>query len=462
MKTKNVKAAVFLFILIAIISTMSCKQGSKEYAASNKYRLVWNDDPMSTMTIIWDQLEGDEATVFYDKEDFGRKYWKYQNKQHPTRKVMNFYHMNTYYAKLENLEPDHVYYFVIKDSAGVSERFYFKTAPDRPKPFTFISGGDTKSVEPSLSAGRASNKMVAKLKPLFVQFNGDFTTGNGTSPEYWHQWLTDWDLLTTTIDGRKFPIVPMHGNHENGNKSILNKIFDAPFQGSDSTNIYYSLSFGDKFFHTIVLNSEIETGGDQCGWLKADLTAHQDFTFKVAGYHKPFWPHTAKKKDKEYQYEQWAGLFYDYGLDLSIDAHAHVHKITYPLKPSNAEDAYQGYIRDDEKGTMFIGEGSWGAGHRPNDDDKPWTIQSGSFNQIKWIHVRPVVGAQPAFMEIFTVITSQKDSEGVQSFYVDDVESLAENNAFKIPENINLFIGNDSLKSVKYPFHLNIRLKDES
>ena len=162
--------------------------------------------------------------------------------------------MNTYYTKLENLEPDQAYYFVIKDSTGVSERFYFKTAPDRPKKFTFIAGGDTKSKGSALSAGRASNKMVAKLRPLFVLFNGDFTTGNGTNPEYWHQWLTDWDSLTTTIDGRKFPIVPVHGNHENGNKIILNKIFDVPFQGSDSTNIYYSLSFGDKFFHIIVLN----------------------------------------------------------------------------------------------------------------------------------------------------------------------------------------------------------------
>ncbi|MCK5145730.1 metallophosphoesterase family protein, partial [bacterium] len=433
----------------------------KEYAASDKYRLVWNDDPTSTMTIIWDQLKGDEATVLYSKKDFGRKHRKYQNKQMPTRKLMNFYQMNTCYAKLANLEPDQTYYFVIKDKTGVSERYYFHTAPDKPKSFTFISGGDTKSTGTAYLAGVATNKMVAKLRPLFVQFNGDFTSGNGTNPEYWHQWLTDWDSLTTTFDGRKIPIVPVHGNHENGNKKILNKIFDAPFQGSDSTNIYYSLSFGDKFFHTIVLNSEIETGGDQREWLKADLEAHQDFIFKIAGYHKPFWPHTAKKKDKEYQYEQWADLFYEYGLDLSMDADAHLHKITYPLKPVNGEDVHQGHVRDDEKGTMFIGEGSWGAGHRVNNDDKPWTYQSGSFNQLKWIHVKPVDEEQPASLEIFTVITSQKDTAGVQSFYVDEVESLSEDNFFQIPKNINLFVGSDSLKSVKYPFSLNKFNKDD-
>jgi len=368
---------------------------------------------------------------------------------------MNFYKMNTCYAKLENLEPDQKYYFVVKDSVGVSKRFYFITAPDKPKAFTFIAGGDTKSLEPASLAGMASNKMVAKLRPLFIQFNGDFTSGNGQNHEYWHKWLVDWDSLTTTVDGRKFPIVPVHGNHENGNRSILNKIFDAPFKNNDNTNIYYSLSFGDKFFHTIVLDTEIETGGDQREWLEADLIKHKDFTFKIAGYHKPFWPHHARKPEMEYQYEQWAELFYKYGLDLSMDADAHLHKITYPLKPSNAEGSHQGFIRDDKNGTIFIGEGSWGAGQRANDDNKPWTLQSGSFNQLKWIHVLPENGAQPDYMEIFTVITCEEDSAGVQSFYVDEVESLTENNAFKIPDNINLFTWKDSIKSVKYPFYLN-------
>jgi len=457
-KVKMIKmySRKLIVILVVFTTLMSCKQVPKEYAASDKYRLVWNDDPTSTMTIVWDQLTGDNPTILYSKEDFGRKYWKYENVQTPTRKLPDYYGMNTTYAKLENLEPDQKYYFVVKDEAGVSKRFYFITAPDKPKPFTFIAGGDTKSTLPALLAGQASNKMVAKLRPLFVQFNGDFNTGNGVNPEYWKQWLIDWDSQTTATDGRKFPIVPVHGNHENGNKSILNKIFDVPFQGKDSTNIYYSLSFGDQFFHTIVLNSEIETGGDQREWLEADLKKHKDFTFKIAGYHKPFHPHHAKKQEKEYQYEQWAGLFFDYGLDLSMDADAHLHKITYPLKPSSAEDAYQGYIRDDENGTMFIGEGSWGAGQRVTDDDKPWTLQSGSFNQFKWIHVNPKDGESPATMEIFTVITAQEDSEGELEFYVDEVESLTESNAFKMPENINLYISKDSIKSVKLPFYLTI------
>ncbi len=455
MKIKMLKTTINTLIFVAITLFLACHHVPDEFATSDKYRLVWNDDPTSTMTIIWDQLEGEDAVVYYDTIDYERQYWKYPYSQTPTHRLMNYYGMNTCYAKLENLKPDQTYYFVIRDDVGVSKRFYFQTAPDVPKPFTFIAGGDTKSLDAPLEATRASNRMVAKLRPLFVLYNGDFISGDGTNASWWHQWLSDWDSLTTTSDGRKIPIVPVHGNHENGNMSILNKIFDAPFQYGDSTNIYYSLSFGNQFFHIIALNSEIEEGGDQHDWLQSDLEAHQDFTFKIAGYHKPFRPHTSSKRENIYQYEQWAGLFYTYGLDLSIDGDSHMHKITYPVRPSDERGSDEGFIRDDERGTMYAGEGSWGAMYRVNDDDKPWTYQSGSFNQIKWIHVGPEDGDQPAQMELFTVITSQYDDEMNQTLFVDEVESLTENNLFHIPDNINLFKGSDSRQSVKYPFYLN-------
>lgn len=261
------------------------------FAASDKYRLVWNDDPTTTMTIAWDQLGSDNPVVLYDTRDYGRNDWKYKYKKIPSD-VRNHYEMNTHFVKLTKLAPGQNHYFVIKDEEGVSERFWFKTAPDKPESFTFIAGGDTKSSEPSLSAGRASNRMVSKLRPLFVLFAGDFTSGSGTDPSNWKQWLIDWSTLTTTADGRMIPIVPVHGNHENGVMANLVHIFDAPFQYGDSTNVFYSLSLGGNLLHVISLNSEIDEGGVQRDWLEKDLRENRDFTFKIASYHKPFWPHT--------------------------------------------------------------------------------------------------------------------------------------------------------------------------
>ncbi|MCK4990949.1 MAG: metallophosphoesterase, partial [Bacteroidales bacterium] len=339
------------------------------------------------MSIIWDGMDSQDVAVYYDTIDHDQNYWKYAHHQSPYREL-DFYGMNTRYVKLVDLQPDKAYYFVVKDSVGLTARYWFRTAPDRPQPFTFIAGGDTKSEGTTLEAGRASNRVVAKLRPLFVLFNGDFTSGNGTDPDNWKQWLTDWNSMTTTEDGRMIPIVPVHGNHEDGNKGNLNIIFDAPYQLNDSSNIYYSLSFGGDLLHLIALNSQIEQGGAQKEWLEEDLGKNEPFTFKVAAYHKPFWPHTAGKGENAYLYKQWAFLFHQYGLNISFDADSHMHKITYPLTPDTiSQNSFMAYVRDDLNGTMFIGEGSWGAHPRQNDDDKPWTMASGSFNQVKWIHV---------------------------------------------------------------------------
>jgi len=287
-KTKLPECNILLISIMFFISLFnySCNIVPKKYASSDKYRLVWNDDPKTTVTIAWDQLNGNNPVILYDTSDYERKYWKYKQKQVASFVRMK-YDMNTHFAKLTGLSPGHNYYFVIKDNSGVSKRYWFKTAPDKPEAFTFIAGGDTKSEEEPLEAGRASNRMVAKLRPLFILFSGDFCSGDGTNSDYWKQWLTDWFTLTTTPDGRIFPIIPVQGNHENGDKKNLVYIFNTHFQNNDTSNIFYSLSLGGDLMHITVLNSEIDQGGFQRQWLEEDLRTHEEYILKIAGYHRP-------------------------------------------------------------------------------------------------------------------------------------------------------------------------------
>ncbi len=76
-----IPAVVLTALVLACCTSLPIRHVPTELAASDKVRLVWNDDPTSTITIIWDQLEGQEATVFYGKKDQGRKFWKYPNHQ---------------------------------------------------------------------------------------------------------------------------------------------------------------------------------------------------------------------------------------------------------------------------------------------------------------------------------------------------------------------------------------------
>ena len=442
------KKQLIIFLTAIAVIFGACK---KEFtpASLDKIRLAWNDDPGTTVTIGWDQFDGENPEVYYDTKDRGQSWKRYKHSQKPTREVSHL-NMNTRFCELSGLLPNTAYYFVIKDSDGVSERFWFKTAPDKPAPFTCILGGDTKSVGESLEAGRFTTQMVSRLRPLFVIFCGDFTN-DGVTAVHWDQWLVDWFELTCTRDGRLFPIVPVMGNHEHQDLKVLNKVFNAPYQYEQPESIYYSLSIGGSFFHMILLNSEIDEGGEQRQWLEEDLEENTDFIFKLAAYHKPFSPHTMRKRDNIYQYHQWAYLFYEYGLDISLDADSHMSKITFPLKPDSI-NGYEGFIRDDINGTMYIGEGSWGAGYRAADDSKPWTLRSGSFNQIKWLQVFPETETGQAKIDIRTVITSTRDSLNQPISHIEGVSALLEKDVFAIPDGIDLYSTEPYGDVITYPF----------
>lgn len=446
------RSALLSVILIQLLS-YSCKSVPEEFGASDKIRLVWTDDPATSITVAWDQTDGTTAEVYYGPDDMDRRFWKYPESQ-IAQTEMNRYDMNTRFAAISGLLPGTNYFFIIKDLGGVSKRYWFKTAPGKPEPFTFVVGGDTKSMGEALEAGRASNRLVAKLRPLFVLFNGDFTSGIGTNPDSWKTWLDDWQDLTTGADGRMIPVLPVMGNHENGNKRNLNIIFNAPYQYNDTSHVYNSLNVGGKLMHIMALNSEIRIDSLQKKWLVQDLKAHSDFQFKVAAYHKPFFPHTQRKRENQLIYNSWANLFYEHGVDLSFDADSHMHKITFPVKPDSFNASHMGFIRDDDNGTMFIGEGSWGASPRENNDDKPWTLTSGSFNQIKWIHVFPETQDMEAHLDIYTVISAEYDADTTQILY-EDIEALSEDNLFSIPEGIRLHQMEKYGSLVRYPFHLN-------
>ena len=105
-----------LIVLIFLIGYTSL------FASNDKYRLMLRDNPATTIVIGWDQISGDSPTVYYGTTDFGTDHLKYAKSQTPER-VVKFRGMNNHFARLKNLKPNTAYFFVIKDSEGVSERF---------------------------------------------------------------------------------------------------------------------------------------------------------------------------------------------------------------------------------------------------------------------------------------------------------------------------------------------------
>ncbi|MAQ75226.1 MAG: hypothetical protein CL613_02700 [Aquimarina sp.] len=380
------------------------------FASNDKYRLTLRGNPATSIVVAWNQTSGSNPQVYYGTTDYGTNYASYPNAKAADR-VVSYKGMNNHFARLTGLQPNTAYYFVIRDSQGTSQRFWFKTAPDDTSRLSFIAGGDSRN---NRTPRQNANRLVAKLKPNAVLFGGDMTDSDSDSQ--WQNWFNDWQL-TTASDGRMFPIIAARGNHEGSNNSIYN-LFDVP-----SSSVYYAITFGDNLIRTYTLNTEISISGNQTTWLNNDLSANNNVTWKIAQYHKPMRPHVSSKSEGNNQYNNWAQLFYNNDVRLVVECDAHTVKSTWPLRPSTSSGSDEGFIRDDQKGTVYVGEGCWGAPLRSNDDNKTWTRNSGRFNQFKWIFV----DAQK--VETRTIRTDNASQVG----------EVSNSNVFQIPSNLDVW-----------------------
>jgi len=387
------------------------------FAANDKYRLIINDDPSSTMTIGWNQISGHSVAVFYDEVDHGQDYTAYANFQLPDRTVA-YKDMNNYFVRLKDLKPATSYYFVIVDSEGVSQRFWFRTLSNDPNvPLSIIAGGDSRRSgsettphEPRIQ----SNQIVRSIRPDFVAFGGDYTDKD--TDGQWQTWMDDWQY-TTGEDGLMIPILPTRGNHERNNEVMVN-LFDVR-----QKDIYYAINFGGSLLRFYTLNVMISVAGEQSNWLRQDLQANDDKTaWKLAQYHYSIAPHHSGKTYKTPMYIHWSPLFHEHGMQLIIECDSHVAKNTWPIKPSDATENDHGFVRDDETGSVYAGEGSWGL-IRDADVSYDWTREKGSFTQVKWIQ---------ANMDSLVVYTI-KSASSTPTATVDD------NNRFQMPTGMDLW-----------------------
>lgn len=402
---------VALYIRWFFFTILFCFITELAFAKTDKYRCIWRDNPATTMTIAWNQVSGSAPILYYDTKDNGTDISKYRLQKTPSKSIQSK-GLNNKFVRLTNLKPNTKYYFVIKDSNSKSKRFWFQTAPDNNNErLSILAGGDSRNYR---EGRQSANILVAKLRPHCVVFGGDMTALD--SDAEWNHWFDDWQL-TIAPDGRMTPIIPARGNHERSNQSLVD-LFDVP-----NSEVYYALNFGKDLLRVYTLNTMISTSGNQKTWLQNDLKKNQHIQWRIAQYHHPMRPHTARKPEGTKVYKSWARLFYDYKVQLVVECDAHVCKTTYPIRPTYANGHDEGFIRDDEKGTVYVGEGCWGAPIRPANDRKSWTRATGSFNQIKWFWV------SSEKIEVRTIKTDNANAVGF----------LSEATRFKLPKNINIW-----------------------
>lgn len=392
------------------------------FAATDKYRLTFRDDPSTTMVVCFNVINGSGHTVYYGTTPQGGNTANYTFQKGVDRQV-SYRGMNNNFVRLSGLTPGTRYYFVVADDNSTSEMMYFETVSNDPNAtISFIAGGDSrKSSGANDDAILWGNRMVAKLKPDAVLFGGDMTSGDTDA-----EWIAYFDAWQETkgSDGRMTPICAAQGNHE-ATPGVIVNLFDVPDQdiSLNGNQAYYALTFGDNLLRSYTLNSDdLGTVSDQGDWLENDLQ-QTTATWKIAQYHQPIIPHQSGKPDRADLYDMWVPHFYNYGVRLAVECDAHVVKETKPVRPTGIlGDANDGFIEDTEAGITFVGEGTWRA-LRTNNDDHPFTRASASFNQVKWI----IVNRER--IELRTVKTANEAS----------VSAVDENNRFTPPNGLDVW-----------------------
>lgn len=368
-------------------------------AATEQYCLSYRDDPATTIVIGW---SGALGTVHYGTTDEGTAHTAYPSSQGVSR-TGNAHGHNRRFARLTGLTPNTMYYFVIHDLNGdVSDRFKFRTLSDDPEDsVSFITGGDSRDGFKTLGIyfencpsgncldkRRDGNELVAKIKPDFIAFNGDFVMNQITSNSEaeFDQWFDDWQL-TISSDGRMYPTMHVQGNHEDNND--IYELFDVPQEE------YYALNINNGLLRLYMLNSELNacTDAAQLNWLTSDLQNHNtggsaDPYWKFSMFHKPIYSMGNNYGLNNDQMDCWVNLFQQNGVRMVCESHAHITKWTYPCV-ANANNS--DFEVDQENGIVYIGEGQWGAPHRNLDytgnNQKPYVRDQDVFDSFFFVSV---------------------------------------------------------------------------
>ncbi|MFX1394114.1 MAG: metallophosphoesterase [Promethearchaeota archaeon] len=275
--------------------------------------LIWNDDPKTTITIIW----------MTKQPEFGElKYGKYGGPPHHENIARDIEYNTIHVIKLTNLKPGTKYFYEIP-SLG-NKIHTFKTAPEGKKSFNFMLIGDLRQVVGERSVYDELVELMNDHDYNFIISPGDNVQG-GSRSRSWHQFLQ-----IMTEQGRNHPYMTSIGNHDTTSKekSLDFKEF-FPYDYASSLDYYYSFDYSNAHFIVLdtfdLLKSDSNYISDeQIRWLCEELDNNRDKWLFVIVYKPPY--STAYYNMNDDLISQLCPIFYEYEVDVVISGHEHTYE----------------------------------------------------------------------------------------------------------------------------------------
>lgn len=303
-------------------------------ADADQVVLTWAGDPATTQSIQWRTATGSARTRLRYAAD-GAAGWTVVDAvgvELATPDVANDPRVMRHTVALDGLEPATTYRYAIGDGATWGEERRFSTAPDRPRPFSFIYMGDAQ-VGLDTWGTLVRRARAEHVDAAFYVMAGDLVN--------WGERRDDWDLLFHNAAGvyDSRPLVPAIGNHEvdQGRAALYVDQLDLPENGPEGIEPerVYSMEYGDAQF--VVLDSNLPPE-PQVEWLDRTLGA-SDATWKFVVFHHPLYSSRPGDRGQPELKAAWAPLFEKHGVDLVLQGDDHAYLRTFPMKGDRVVDS---------------------------------------------------------------------------------------------------------------------------
>lgn len=311
-------SVILLAIAAAGPALLSCAGCQSNPFTVRPYLL--NPTPTS-MTIQWLSAEPGEAIVEYGQGDMldrkagpiaGRElaYYPGSAKDEPTASERAVEYV--FNARLDGLKPATSYRYRVVLGDGFQDGV-FRTAPDKPAPFSFVAYGDTRT---DFLTHRLVARRIRDTACDLIIHTGDLTAA-GAFRSYHTEFFNP---LSDVID--HIPIATQTGNHD--------KIWDIyhallPMPGNGR---WYSFDYGNVHFVALDSAAEFDERAEQLAWLDKDLAASKA-DWKVVFYHYPTYD-TSRRHTAEGR-QDFAPLFRKHGVDLVLTGHSHGYQRLRPM-----------------------------------------------------------------------------------------------------------------------------------
>ncbi|MCK9525995.1 MAG: metallophosphoesterase family protein [Limnochordia bacterium] len=275
--------------------------------------LSWQNDPATTMTLMWRSEPGAEGVVEYgvsseythsvDSETHGYRYGR----------TDIFWHT----VEITGLEPNTTYHYRVKTSEPwTSEDYTFKTG--------ILYGEDTFFRVAVITDAHGGYDRQKEAFAMIKDEDVDFIIGLGDFTDTGNQ--VEWDLWFASGEGvlSGIPLMAVHGNHE-GNQGTYWDQF--AFPGNER---WFSMNYGNTHFVFLMAASE-PLALEQVPWLLEDLQSN-DSAWTIAMGHIPIYSSGLNHGSSPYLIQHWAGIFDEYGVSLYLAGHNHCYERSLPIK----------------------------------------------------------------------------------------------------------------------------------